>query len=172
MVAIARMRGVDAHLLPIADIGGLQEQFDGAISNFGALNCVRNLEHTAAALAKLIRPGGRLALCFLGRVCVWEIGYYLFRGSPRKAFRRVNGRSESRLSKDVFYYSGSSIVSNFAPYFRLRRRLGIGLCVPPSYVGPLHERLLTRLSAADRRLAHQPILRGLSDHSLYIFERL
>jgi SAM-dependent methyltransferase len=172
MIAIAQQRGIDARLLPIEEIGSLRGQFDGAISNFGALNCVRDLDVTVSALAKLMRRGGHIALCFLGRVCAWEISYYLFRGNPGKAFRRLKGRCGSDLVKDVFYFASSSIIAAFEPDFRLRRRLGIGLFVPPSYVGTLNERLVTRLSAADRRLAHRPILRALSDHSLYVFERL
>lgn len=172
MVEIARLRGVEAHLLPIEGLESLRTQFDGAISNFGALNCVRNLDLTASALAKIVRQGGFVALCFFGRICAWEIAYYLFRGNPRGALRRLRGRSASRLAKDVYYFSHPSIVSAFASSFRLRRRLGIGLCVPPSYVGAPNERLINRLSAADRRLAHQPILRAVCDHVLYIFERL
>jgi len=172
MIGITLSRGVNAHLLPIENVGNLRRQFDGAISNFGALNCVSNLDGTASALAKLIRRGGHVALCFLSRVCAWEIGYYLLHGNPQKALRRLNGQSSSPLAKDVFYLSSASIVSTFEPYFRLRQRVGIGLCVPPSYVGALSERLIRGLSALDRRLAHRPILRSLSDHSLYVFERL
>jgi SAM-dependent methyltransferase len=172
MIGIARQRDIDARLLPIEDIASLPGEFDGAISNFGALNCVRDLDLTAAALAKLVRRGGHIALCFLGRVCAWEVCYYLFHGNPRKAFRRFWGRCESYLAKDGFYFASSAIISAFEPDFRLRRRLGIGLCIPPSYVGPLSAWLMTGLAEADSRLAHWPVLRALSDHSLYVFERL
>ncbi len=172
MITIAQERGIDAHLLAIERVGKLRTEFHGAISNFGALNCVSRLDQVALALARLIRGGGRVALCFFGRVCAWEIAYHLSRGKMTKAFRRFRGHVHSELSRDVFYYSSSFIVSTFEPYFRLQQRLGIGLFVPPSYVGSLSERLVSSLSTVDSLLADKPILRELSDHALYIFERL
>lgn len=171
MIAIARKRGVNAQVQPIETLHRLNQEFDGAVSNFGALNCVKRLDLVAFNLARLIRKSGHVALCFLGRICAWEIGYYLLRGNPGKAFRRLSGRSTSQLAGEVFYFSKSFIASAFNPYFRLIRYGGIGLCVPASYA-KLENRTVDKLAAIDERLAHRPMLRGLSDHSLYIFERL
>ncbi|MCX6619491.1 MAG: class I SAM-dependent methyltransferase, partial [Acidobacteria bacterium] len=88
MVRIARGRGVSALQLPIEELQRLDTEFDGAISNFGALNCVEDLEPVGAALSRLIRPGGTLAFCIIGRFCAWETAYYLLHGQPSKAFRR------------------------------------------------------------------------------------
>ena len=72
MVRVARARGVNALQLPIEQVERLDAVFDGAISNFGALNCVEDLQPVGRALARLIRPGGAVALCLLGRFCAWE----------------------------------------------------------------------------------------------------
>lgn len=172
MIEVARKRGVRADCHRIEDLHCLPQRFNGAISNFGALNCVNNLEHVASGLAKMVHRGGHVALCFLGRVCAWEIAYYLSHRNIGKAFRRLSGRSHSELAKNVFYFSGGFILSTFQPYFRLKKRCGIGFCMPPSYVGSLRERAIKRLSLLDKRLADLPLLRSLSDHSLYVLERL
>src|SRR5215469_8716716 len=67
MVRIARGRGVNASVLGIEEVGCIQGLFDGAISNFGALNCVSNLEILRGMLGRLVNPGGYLAVCTLGR---------------------------------------------------------------------------------------------------------
>ena len=69
MVRMAQARGVRAELFRIEDLAQLDEPFDGAISNFGALNCVENLEAAGLQLARLIRPGGWLAISIMPPVC-------------------------------------------------------------------------------------------------------
>src|SRR3954466_8681332 len=44
MVRIARSRGVDAARFPIEELAEMRGSFDGIISDFGALNCVRHLD--------------------------------------------------------------------------------------------------------------------------------
>jgi ubiquinone/menaquinone biosynthesis C-methylase UbiE len=172
MVEIARRRGVDADCREIERLGERGGQFDGAISNFGALNCVRSLPGVASALARVVRSDGYVALCLLGRICLWEIAYFLIQGNRRKAFRRLRGHTKSSLGVDVLYPSKSALLAAFRPYFRLVRFCGIGLFVPPSYVTTLGPEAVAQLAAVDRRLANWPVLRSISDHSLYIFQRL
>jgi SAM-dependent methyltransferase len=45
MVRIARERGVDAEVLAIENCGRLDGSYDVVLSNFGALNCVKDLEN-------------------------------------------------------------------------------------------------------------------------------
>jgi ubiquinone/menaquinone biosynthesis C-methylase UbiE len=73
MVRIARERGVPARRLPIENLSELREEYDGALSNFGVLNCVDDLPACGAELARLIRPGGKLAICLMPRLCWSEI---------------------------------------------------------------------------------------------------
>jgi len=172
MVDKARSRGVNAHHCPIEQLQCLQLVFDGAISNFGALNCVPSVEAVASALARCIRPNGFFALCVMGRFCVWEAAYFLAKRKARKAFRRLSAAATSSLGVDVFYPSKAALLAAFGPYFRLVDMVGIGLFVPPSYVRILSDRAVARLAALDARLAHWPMLRSLADHRLYIFQRL
>ncbi|HEX4164305.1 MAG TPA: class I SAM-dependent methyltransferase [Bryobacteraceae bacterium] len=172
MVEVSQSHGVNACCLSIEHLDKLEMQFNGAISNFGALNCLPSLNAVAERLARLVCSGGRLAVCFMGRLCLWEIGYYLLRAKPAKAFRRLRGKAESSIGATVFYHSGRQIAAAFKPYFHLAKSVGIGFAIPPSYVSGLSDWEVEQLSRIDNRVSHKAGLRSLADHRLYIFERL
>jgi len=155
MVRIAQSRAIDAHQLPIEQLSQLHASFDGALSNFGALNCVEDLAPVARALGALIRPPGYLAICTIGRFCAWEMLYY------KKALRRLPGRSG-----DVYYPTVRQLRATFAPDFELLHWTGIGMLVPPSYV-KLPARIVHTLARLDRL----PFLRACADHRLLVFKR-
>jgi ubiquinone/menaquinone biosynthesis C-methylase UbiE len=151
--------------------------FDGAFSNFSGLNCVADLKPVACSLAKLIRPQGRVLLCVWSRMCIAEVLWYLLRGQPATAFRRLSGKASARLGErtiPVFYPAVREVRGCFAPWFRLSSRRAIGLFVPPSYADGViskHKELLKRLESLDRRCAKWPILRDAGDHMLLEFVR-
>ena len=92
MIQVAQARGgFTAAVCGAEDLAQLGGTFDGAISNFGALNCVEDLPAVAGSLAGLVRPGGRVAICLLGRFCAWETFYYAVRFQFAKAGRRWRG---------------------------------------------------------------------------------
>jgi SAM-dependent methyltransferase len=171
MVRIARDRGVNAEVLPIEKCGRLEGSFDVVLSNFGALNCVEDIEALREPLARLVRPGGYLALCIMGRFCAWETAWALFHRQPAKAFRRWRKSAVSSLGIRVFYPSRRRLEAALGPDFTLLSWCGIGLSVPPSYVTGLSTDVLQKLDAFDRRVAHWPVLRGVSDHRLFVFVR-
>jgi ubiquinone/menaquinone biosynthesis C-methylase UbiE len=173
MVRIARSRGVNARSLRLERLDTMNGIFDGAISNFGVLNCVQNLEGVSRALSRLIHRGGFLALCLMGRCCIWEIGHFLRRFDFHNAFRRWKrtGCSTS-IGIQVNYPSIHRLINVFRPAFQLVRWIGIGLCVPPSYVDRLPRKAVSWLARMDRRLAHRRGLRALADHRLLLFKRL
>ena len=172
MVRIARRRGVDASVLGIEEINRVQGDFDGVISNFGAFNCVGDLDTIRGPLARLIGPGGHLAVCILGQFCLWETAWYLLRGEPRKACRRWGSEHwGASLRIPVRFLSVRQLARAFHPEFALRDWRGIGAFVPPSYVRGLPLSLLQALGTLDRHVAHAPLLRALADHRLVIFVR-
>ena len=118
MVRIARDRGVDAETLPIEDCGLLDESFDAVLSNFGALNCVEDLESLRQPLARLVRPGGYLVICVIGRFCAWETAWALLHRQPAKAFRRWRKSVMSSLGVRVFYPSRHRLEAAFRPHSR------------------------------------------------------
>jgi SAM-dependent methyltransferase len=171
MVKIARTRGVDAEVLAIENCGRLNTTFDAVLSNFGALNCVEDLEALREPLTRLVRPGGHLTICVIGRRCLWETAWALLRAKPSKAFRRWRSSSLSSLGFRVFYPSKGRLEAALGSRFTLLNWRGIGLSVPPSYVTGLSGGVLHKLDALDRRVAHWPILRGFADHRLFVFVR-
>ena len=172
---------VQLHLLPAEEISSLRDigPFDGAFSNFGPLNCVKNLAGLARDLEFLLKPGANLLLCLMGPVCVWETAWYLVHGKFAKAFRRfhragVEARVGDGAAFHVHYPSVRSIRRAFALGFSLKAVRGIGVAVPPSYLEAWASRFpgMVKLGAnADLFLGRCPGIRVLADHVLLTFER-
>jgi SAM-dependent methyltransferase len=172
---------VETRLMAAEDIADLRggEAFDGAFSNFGALNCVEDLPQLARNLAALLKPGATALLCWMGSYCLWEVIWYLGRGDPRKAFRRfrrggVTARLAQGTSIRVHYPSVRSLARTFSPEFQLKSIRGIGVSVPPSYLEPWANRFphLFGLSVrADLVLGRCFGFRSLADHVLLEFRR-
>lgn len=157
----------------LADRG---ERFDGAFSNFAALNCVSDLAPVGQALARLVRPGGHVALVLFGCLCPGEMVVEAARGRFGNMMRRASrGDVPARLGGRGFtvrYHRPAAIAEGMAPWFRPAGRTAIGLFVPPSAAEPWishHPRLLAVLEAADRLAARH--FARFGDHVLYRFER-
>jgi SAM-dependent methyltransferase len=146
--------------------------FDGAFSNFAALNCVTDLRPAARGLARMLRPGAPALLVLFGPLPPGEIVVETLRGRPRGAFRRLaRGDVHARLGGREFtvrYHRPAEVRTAFAPWFRLRRMRGIGVFVPPSAAEPWisrFPRVVRALEILDR-VAERP-LALLGDHVLY-----
>lgn len=177
-------RGLEKFVKPVIvraeDISALPRQgFDGAFSNFGALNCIEHLPRFACDLARLLQPGARGLLCWMGRYCLWEIIWYLAHANRQKAFRRLR-RDQITASigggafVSVHYPSIRSLRRTFAPEFKIKSIKGIGLTVPPSYLEPWaaeHPRFIRLGELADTWMGRCPGTRVLADHILVGFER-
>jgi ubiquinone/menaquinone biosynthesis C-methylase UbiE len=150
--------------------------FDGAFSNFAPLNCVVDLEPVARGLARLLKPGASAMLVMFGTCCPGEMLTEVLRKRPNQALRRwKRGPIPARLAKREFpivYHRRAALMSAFAPWFVLEKRLGIGITVPPSAAEPWvsgQPRLLAAMEALDRVLSRP--LAMLGDHVLYQFRR-
>jgi ubiquinone/menaquinone biosynthesis C-methylase UbiE len=170
MVQVARERGATATVCGAEELGRIGRTFDGAISNFGALNCVEDLPAVAGTLAALVRPGGRVAICLLGRFCAWETLHYAARLQFGTACRRWRRDRAPYLEIAVHYPTASQFHAAFQNDFKLLHWTGIGLLVPPSYV-KLPATVVSVLAACDRILARLPLLRALADHRLFLLVR-
>ena len=157
-------------------LDGTRPRFDGAFSNFACLNCVDELGTFARGLARLLRPGSAALLVLFGRSSPGEIIVECLRGRPRQAFRRFRRDAvPARIGGHDFtvrYHSAREIRLAMQPWFRLKRRAGIGIFVPPSAAEPWisrHRRLLAVLGRLDGMVKGP--LAPLGDHVLYCFER-
>jgi len=188
MIALAQRRAA-AEFLPIQfrclaiekiDELASTTLYDGVLSNFSGLNCVADLHAVSATLSRLVKPGGRVVLCVFGTLCLWEVVWYLSAGNLSKAFRRFRrSGTESVLGPSatvtVHYRTVNSLRKLFAPRFRLERRRGVGILVPPSYAASVSSRFprLLRLAVqVDRLFCRCPLVRSLADHTVLTFERI
>ena len=170
---------VSVQELAIEDLAGaggkLGGPFDGALSSFGALNCVADLAAAARALADRLRPGATAALCVMGPLVPWEWAWFLARGRPRTAFRRLASGGARWRGMTVQYPSIRRLRRAFAPAFRLLRIGAVGALLPPTYAeawAARHPRLVARLDRWERRFEARWPLPWLADHYLAELERL
>lgn len=156
------------------DGGWLDERFDGAFSNFGALNCAADLDRVCAGLARVLRPGAPVLLCIMGPIVPWEWLWFMAKRQPGAAMRRLApGGSEWRGMR-IHYPSIRRMRQIFARAFEFQRVSALGALVPPPYTESLLSRypgLLASLNRWERRLESMPPLPWLADHYLIEFTR-
>jgi len=155
-----------------------EEGFDGALSNFGGLNCVPDLTPLARLLGRCVKPGGHAILVVMGRWCLWEMLWHLIHLKPGLAFRRIarNGAAAGigGRSAHVWYPSGRKLCAVMKPEFRLARVMGLGVVLPPTYLQPAvvtRKRLFRLLCRLEGILNSAAVIRRFGDHILYDFER-
>lgn len=147
------------------------ERFDGTCSNFGAVNCTPRLDDVIAQIAPLLKPNAWLVWIVMGRHVPWEWAWFLARGEPRKAFRRLGKAGASWRGMQIHYPTPTELARMLSPHFAPIHRRALGLVLPPSYASAWLERrprlagALTRLERGAQRW--QP-LAAVADH--YIME--
>ena len=169
---LAGVAGVEVRHLPVEHLDRLDEPpFDGALSDFGGLNCVADLPAAGRALAARLRPGAVAVLCVMGPVVPWE--WLWFRGHG-KAFRR--------LTPGGVEWRGLRV--RYPTIRRLRQVLLPGLphaarrCPRSAAAAPLRgslgrppSELVEKLDRWERRWETVPPLPWLADHYLMELER-
>ncbi|HEU4559975.1 MAG TPA: methyltransferase domain-containing protein [Longimicrobium sp.] len=148
--------------------------FDGAFSNFGALNCVTEMGSVARALAARLGPGAPVVLTLMGPLCPWEWLWFLAHGQPGRAFRRLRPGGARWRGVTVRYPGIRAARKAFAPWFRPLRVSSVGALVPPPYAeawARRHGRLVARLNGWERRMEARFPLPWLADHYVLELER-
>jgi SAM-dependent methyltransferase len=154
--------------------GSRSGAFDGALSNFGGLNCVADVCGVAAGLAARLRPGAMALLCVMGPLVPWEWAWFVWHGQPARAFRRLRRGGVPWRGLTIHYPSMRTVRRAFRPWFRLRRASALGALLPPSYAeewAARRPRLLARLNRWERRLETVLPLPWLADHYVLELER-
>lgn len=167
---------IDTGIVDLNAPGDFGGPYDLVLANFGAMNCVLNLEAFAASLAASVRAGGVVVLLTMGRFCAWETLWYGMH-LDRRAFRRWSGRTTANVAErtiPIRYWGTREIATAFQQGFHLEAVRGIGVFLPPSYLFSLVERrprLSTALASLERKYAANRKLAWLADHQLTILRR-
>jgi SAM-dependent methyltransferase len=148
---------------------GAGAPFDGVLSNFGVLNCVEDLSGLAMELSSRTRRGAHAFLCVMGPWVPWEWVWFLARGEPSKAFRRLDPEGTVWRGMRVRYPTIGDVRRAFATSFRQAGVTALGALLPPSYAESCARRypeLVDRVDQLEQSLEWMPPLPWLADHYL------
>jgi hypothetical protein len=114
----------------------------------------------------------------IGRVCPWEIAYFVGKGRwararvrYARAFVPVGMNNHTIWTR---YYRPLEFYRAFQQSFILAHYRGLCLFAPPPYLVSIRERHATvyeGLRRLDRRLAAWPLLRTMGDHFLMMMRK-
>lgn len=186
MLATARAKVGDHPLVSLAEVdlqnlpNSLEQQFDGAFSNFGPLNVLADWQPLAKWLSQRIKVGGVAAFGVMSPFCAWEMAWHGLHGDFPTATRRLRKKSSFRADDsakaiDIYYPTIRRLTRDFAPYFRRVHVRGLGLFLPPSDVYGVVEkrpRLFNTLLVLEKRFAPIPALALFADHYWIEFQRI
>jgi SAM-dependent methyltransferase len=167
------------HHLGIQELERLRtDPVDLIYSDMGALNCVDRLRPVSESCARLLAPGGWFVASVIGRICPWEVAYYLRHRNPGRAlvrFRRgmvpVGLEGETVWTR---YFTPRQFYRGFEADFELVDFRGLNLFMVPPYLDRRLEgrpSLTGGLAWLDAKLGDLPLLRSAGDHFLITLRR-
>ncbi|MEM6454274.1 MAG: methyltransferase [Acidobacteriota bacterium] len=143
-------------------------RFDGALSNFGVLNCVDDLGAVLRGLALLLHPGADAVVVVMGRFVVSEWLWFGLRGRLRSAVRRLRPGGVPWRDLRIRYVTPGRLrrLARHAGFEVITTR-GVGIAVPVSEAAGWMEtrpRLMRALAGADRALERLSPAAWMADH--------
>lgn len=149
--------------------------FDAIFSNFGGLNCVRDLKSVFSQCRTLLAPGGVLVLCFMNPYALWESLSFLSRFQWQKAFRRkTSGPVNVPVGGGVvqaWYHPLRRIIACAASDFASEKIVGLNIFSPPpssQRFRGTHPKLVSFLEHMDRALDSIPPFSHFGDHIVVV----
>lgn len=161
--------------------GDRDEKYDLIFSNFGGLNCLspEALKRLSLELFALLKSGGKLIFVVMGRKCLWESFYFLYKGKLKSVFRRSNtgvvrAQLNNKIFVDTYYYSPGEFMQFFEQNFKINNTLPVGFFIPPSYLDPYFKNkkwMLNLFTRLDKMVIKVGILSNYADHYLIELEK-
>jgi ubiquinone/menaquinone biosynthesis C-methylase UbiE len=108
-------------------------EFDGILSNFGAINCLPDLIWLRELAQRGLKPGSRLVLTTMGRFYPLETAVLFLKGQFRRAFRRFQTPCEvtiEGLRVAVYYHSLKAMRKMLGSDFHLESVTGLRAFLP------------------------------------------
>ena len=145
-------------------------EFNGVFSNFGALNCIPDLNWLPAM--RLSR-GAHLVLVTMGRFYPLESAVFLLKGRPRMAVRRLGRAREAAVEGvrfNVYYHGLAAIRRALGSRFELKQVHGLRSLQPAPGLEHLSRfRVLRLLEPLDRRLCSWRPTAAWADHFVSVW---
>ncbi len=161
------------------DMDGLPEnEFDLVLSNFGGLNCTRDLRTVGEQVARRLKPKGYFVAVLMPASSLWETCAYAVRGQFKQAFRRFRrGGTRTQFNGNVFtvsYFNPRKAAQQFGKHFVVREVYAWNIFTPPPHawkVAMSFPRLTAALETLDSAICHLPIFRSIGDHYVMVLEK-
>ena len=118
--------------------------FNYIFSNFGGLNCIRDLNQVTKFFSGVLNDHGFVTIVVMPKICPWEL-LSVLKGNFALAFRRFkkNGAT-AHLEGEYFktyYFTHNKVLKSFGKKFKLIKAEGLGVLIPP----PVKENLPKQL---------------------------
>jgi ubiquinone/menaquinone biosynthesis C-methylase UbiE len=151
------------------------QKFDFIFSNFGGLNCTKDLSMITRNFREILNSGGYVTLVIMPPVSVWEI-LGLLKGN-KNAFRRLSSKGtvahlEGKCFK-VWYHSLYSIKTAFGPNFKLIQSEGLAALLPPPHAANFsakYPRFYQFLNKTDELVREKLPFNRWADHIIVSFQ--
>jgi ubiquinone/menaquinone biosynthesis C-methylase UbiE len=147
-----------------------QRSYNHVFSNFGGLNCTKDIDQVILQFKNLLTPGGTVTLVMMPPFCPWEIALAL-KGNFKTAFRRLRKEgTDSNVEGILFksyYYSPSTLIAYFGKNYRVKELRGLASLVPPPYLENIpikYPGIFKSLQKADAKLSHRYPFNRWADH--------
>jgi ubiquinone/menaquinone biosynthesis C-methylase UbiE len=172
--------GISFELCSYTSLDRLMDKgpFDAVYSNFGGLNCTRDIGKVLGHFPSLIKPGGTVTLVVISPFCFWEL-MLVFRGRFRTALRRLfssKGRRAFVEGKEFrcWYHWPGAIRKEMKKDFDFIGMEGLCTLVPPSYMegfADRHPGLFRWLSRKENSLKSRWPWKAMGDYYIISFRR-
>lgn len=156
--------------------------FDGILSNFGSLNCVKDLQALAQNCARLLKPDGVMFANIMNRFCLWETIYYTLKGKFREALRRsrkdgipVKLSASGGYDVITYYHFPEEFIGFFNKEFKVKHILGLGIFLPPPYLKEIYNHykgMFSWVKTVERLSEDKFPFYNMADHVLLELEKI
>lgn len=186
MIEVARTKASKEPNLPVSfHVGSynaipkaLVGQFDMLISDFGGLNCTADLHGVAEQISSVLKHTGYVLAVVMPPFSLWETSTFLLRGSPLKAFRRMNSaRRDFTINNarfEISYHRFPVLARIVSDAFAVKDVIGFNIVSPPPRSQRFrrkYPRITRFLESVDDLIERLPVLRTVGDHYLVLLKR-
>lgn len=115
-------------------------KFDAIISNFNAVNYVRDLKSFSENTSASLNKNGKLIFTVLNKLSISEVFYNFVRLNFKRSWKAIFNRKELLITDLDINFPGS-FSSFFKDQFRVKRITGIGIFIPPHNLTGMYNKL-------------------------------